>query len=150
MRRFQFSLESVLTVRKKTLQDERIILSKISDIYNKQNDVLENMLYDFRFYREENERYIQNINFNPEIVSNYNAFNSKLENNIKTQKMIMEKTKKDLERQKQIVQNAYIKVKSLENLKEKQKEKYKQEMLLEEIKQIDDIVNSRINKFNPV
>ena len=45
--------------------------------------------------------------------------------------------------QQQIAKEAYIKVKSLENLKEKQKEQYNKELLQEEIKQIDDIVNSK-------
>ena len=44
-----------------------------------------------------------------------------------------------------VVKNAYIKVKSLENLHDKQKEQYLKEFQKEEIKEIDDIVNSRRN-----
>ena len=45
--------------------------------------------------------------------------------------------------QQQKEKQAYIKVKSLENLKEKQKEQYEKELLKEEYKMVDDIVNSR-------
>ena len=56
---------------------------------------------------------------------------------------IMEKTKLELEHQQEIAKEAYIQVKSLENLKEKQKQQYNQELLQEEFKMVDDIVNSR-------
>ena len=43
----------------------------------------------------------------------------------------------------EIAKEAYIKVKSLEKLKEKQKEQYDKEVLAQEFKLIDDIVNSK-------
>ena len=46
-------------------------------------------------------------------------------------------------KQQAITKDAYIKVKSLEKLKEKQKEQYDKEVLREEFKLIDDIVNSK-------
>ena len=55
----------------------------------------------------------------------------------------IEKTKVIFSKQQQIVKQAYIKVKSLEKLKEKRKEEYNKEVLQEEFKLIDDIVNSR-------
>ena len=57
--------------------------------------------------------------------------------------MIIEKTKFDLKMQQEKTKDAYIKVKSLEKLKEKQKEQYDKEVLQEEFKMMDDIVNSR-------
>ena len=57
--------------------------------------------------------------------------------------MIIEKTKFDLKIQQEKTKEAYIKVKSLEKLKEKQKEQHNKEVLQEEFKMIDDIVNSR-------
>ena len=76
-------------------------------------------------------------------VANYSSFAIKLTNDIKTQELIIKRTQNDLNRQQNVVKDAYIKVKSLENLKEKQKEAYIQEQIQEEFKQVDDIVNSR-------
>ena len=44
---------------------------------------------------------------------------------------------------KEKTKEVYIQVQSLEKLKEKQKEQYDKEVLQEEFKTIDDIVNSR-------
>ena len=139
MRRFQFSLETVLTLRNKTLEDERIKLASIINILNKQKDVLNEMIQTLNNYQNFNDF----DNYNHVVISNTHAFCKKLSFDIKTQNAIIERTKLDLAHQQEIVKEAYIKVKSLENLKEKQKQQYSEELLQEEIKQMDDIVNSR-------
>lgn len=93
--------------------------------------------------KKESEQYLFAQAFNPYIVSNYSSFSNKIVQDIKTQKMIIEKTKNDMLKQQEITKEAYIKVKSLEKLKEKQKEQYNKELLQEEFKLIDDIVNSK-------
>ena len=143
MKRFKFSLESVLTVRQKALEDERIRLASIMNIYNKQQDVLDEMNFKLNQLRMESEKYLEYGEFNPNLIVSYNAFAHKLIQDIKTQEKIMEKTKLELEHQQEIAKEAYIQVKSLENLKEKQKQQYNQELLQEEFKMVDDIVNSR-------
>ncbi len=131
-----------MTIRKHTLEDERIKLASIMNVYNKQLDVLEQMKNALLEIKEESEKYLNGV-FDANIVANYAAFSSKIAQDIKTQEKIIEKTKQELMLQQQIAKEAYIKVKSLENLKEKQKEQYNKELLQEEIKQIDDIVNSK-------
>ena len=143
MRRFQFSLESVLTVRQKTLKDAQIQLASITSVYNTQKDVLAEMLFDLENLEKEASKYLEENELNPDVIANYNSYSNKLSNDIKTQELIIERTKQDLLLQQEITKQAYIKVKSLENLKEKQKENYQKELLLEEFKEIDDIVNSR-------
>ena len=143
MRRFKFSLESVLTVRQKALNDAQIQLAAITNVYNKQVDVLNEMMFELKRIEEESEKYLSEANFNPTLIANFNAFSYRLASDIKTQEQIIEKTKIDLVKQQEITKEAYIKVKSLENLKEKQKENYNKELLLEEFKEIDDLVNSR-------
>ncbi len=142
MKKFKFTLESVLIIRKHALEDERIKLASITDIYNKQLDVLNQMNNALLQIKNESERYLKET-FDANIVANYAAYSNKIAQDIKTQEKIIEKTKHELNIQQQIVKDAYIKVKSLENLKEKQKENYNKELLQEEIKQIDDIVNSK-------
>ena len=93
--------------------------------------------------RNDSEKYLFSETFNPFVISNYSSFSNKIIQDIATQKMIIEKTKFDLKIQQEKTKEAYIKVKSLEKLKEKQKEQYNKEVLQEEFKMIDDIVNSR-------
>ncbi|MBR3604732.1 MAG: flagellar export protein FliJ [Candidatus Gastranaerophilales bacterium] len=143
MRRFKFTLESVLTIRKKALEDARIALARITNIFNKQNDVLKEMQTTLENIRNESEQYIFAQTFNPTIVSNYSSFSNKIVQDITAQKLIIEKTKIDMLKQQAITKDAYIKVKSLEKLKEKQKEQHDKEVLQEEFKLIDDIVNSK-------
>ena len=143
MRRFKFTLESVLTIRKKALEDARIALARITNIFNKQNDVLKEMQMALENIRNESEQFLFAQTFNPTIVSNYSSFSNKIVQDITAQKLIIEKTKIEMLRQQAITKDAYIKVKSLEKLKEKQKEQYDKEVLQEEFKLIDDIVNSK-------
>ena len=144
MRRFIFSLESVLTIRKKALEDARVQLAGIINVLNKQNEVLAQMLDALDNLRQESEKYLGAVEFNPGIIANYSAFSNKIVQDIKTQEEIIKKTKIALQKQQELTKDAYIKVKSLENLKEKQKEQYDKEVQQEEFKLIDDIVNSRI------
>ena len=143
MRRFRFNLESVLTVRKKALNDAQIQLASITSVYNTQKDILNKMVFDLENIGKEASQYIEENVFNPDIIANYGLYSNKLSNDIKTQEKIIERTKQDLLVQQERTKQAYIKVKSLENLKEKQKEDYNKEFLLEEFKEIDDITSSR-------
>lgn len=143
MRRFKFTLESVLTIRQKALEDARIKLASITNVFNKQNEILKEMELALENIRNDSEKYLFSETFNPFVISNYSSFSNKIIQDIATQKMIIEKTKFDLKIQQEKTKEAYIKVKSLEKLKEKQKEQYNKEVLQEEFKMIDDIVNSR-------
>lgn len=143
MRRFRFTLESVLTIRQKALEDARIALAQITNVFNKQNEILAQMEEALLNIRNESEKHLFTETFNPSIISNYNAFSNKIVQDITTQKLIIEKTKLDLLKQQAITKEAYIQVKSLEKLKEKQKAQYEKEVQMEEFKLIDDIVNSR-------
>ena len=132
-----------MTIRKKALEDERIKLASIMNIYNRQLDVLNEMNFRLEELRIESQKHLENNEFNPQVIANYNSYSYKLLQDIKTQSLIIEKTKIDLEHQQELAKDAYIKVKSLENLKEKQKQQYEREVLQEEFKMMDDIVNSR-------
>ena len=143
LRRFKFTLESVLTVRNKALKDERIKLASILETYNKQKEALDRLFSEIEAIKIEINKNFENNDFNPQIISNYNSYLYKLSQDIEAQKRITEQIQKDIEQQQEVLKNAYIKVKSLEILKEKQKEKYLKEQQYEEIKELDDIVNSR-------
>ena len=108
-------------IRNKALEDERIKLSAIVNVFNKQNEILQEMFLALENLRKEQEQYLFSENFNPCLVSNYTSFSNKINQEILTQKQIIERTKLDLLKQQAITKDAYIKVKSLEKLKEKQK-----------------------------
>ena len=96
MRRFKFTLESVLTVREKALENARIQLASITNIYNKQLDVLKEMQIALENISQEAQNYMFDGNFNPSLIANYTAFSNKIAFDIKTQEQIIEKTKIDL------------------------------------------------------
>jgi len=143
LRRFKFTLESVLTVRKKALEDARIALANIMNVLNKQNDVLQEMRQTLDRINNESEKQLFSQTFNPYLISNYSSFSNKIVQDIKTQTLIIEKTKFEMQKLQEVAKEAYIKVKSLEKLKEKQKAQYDKEVLREEFKLMDDIVNSK-------
>jgi len=132
-------------VRKKVLTDEQTKLASILSMYNKQTEKLNEITQTIVTFKKESEEYLKGSELNTSIISNYFGYIKKLEDDIKIQDSVLQKTKEVLNNQQQIVKEAYIKVKSLENLKDRQKEQYFKEMQQEEIKEIDDIINSRRN-----
>ena len=145
LKRFKFSLESVLMVCEKSLVDEQTKLASILKVLNMQTEKENQLIILLNSFKKESEKYLQGNDFNPMTISNYAMYGKKLQDEISLQKELIKKSKKDLQSQQQVVKNAYIKVKSLENLKDRQKEQYLKEFQQEEIKEIDDIVNSRRN-----
>ena len=145
MKRFKFSLESVYFVRQKTLDDEQRKLASILNIYNNQTEKLNETISQLNVFKNQCEEYMQGSNFDPMTISNYSMYAKKMQEDIALQKTIVQKTKEVLDSQQTKVKQAYINVKSLENLKDRQKEQYFKEFQAEEIKELDDIVNSRRN-----
>jgi len=143
LRRFKFSLESVLIVREKTLEDERIKLASIINDYNTEKNVLNKIIEQIKEIQENSQKYLDEFGFNPQIITNYNAFLQKLAEKRIMQNKVLERIQLDIQKQQEITKQAYIQVKTLEKLKEKQKEQYDKEFLQEEFKLIDDIVNSK-------
>ena len=143
MRRFKFTLESVLVVRNKALEDERIKLASILRVYNNQKEALNKLFSEVETIKSEINKSFENNDFNPQIISNYNSYLYKLSQDIEAQKEVLSKIEQDIEKQQEVLKDAYIKVKSLEVLKDKQKEQYLKEQQYEENKELDDIVNSR-------
>ena len=133
----------MLTVKQKKLEDERIKLSKIMNELRAQKEFLEKTIFEFEQNKKQADDYILKNNFHIEIITNFRLYGEKLAQKIKNQKEIIKKKELELKIQQKATNRAYIDVKTLEKLKEKQKEKYDKELLQEEFKMIDDIVSSR-------
>ncbi len=132
-------------VRQKTLVDEQTKLASILNVLNSQIEKQNQLNDELAALKMNSETYLQGEVFDPMTISNYAMYGKKIQDAISLQQELIKKTRKDLNNQQQVVKNAYIKVKSLENLHDRQKEQYLKEFQKEEIKEIDDIVNSRRN-----
>lgn len=132
-----------MRLAQKALEDERIKLASILKAFNQQKEILSNMQETSFKMQQEIDDYLNQESFQPEMIENYFAFLRRIDSDIETQKRIIERTQLDILKQQLSAKQAYIKVKSLENLKEKEKEKYNKELEQEEFKLMDDIVNSK-------
>lgn len=143
MKRFKFNLESVLVVRQKTLDDERKKLAQILEVLNKQKESLNRLISELNCLTKEADEHLLSNTYDVNLIANYSSFIDKTKKSIKAQEELISKKNLELEKQKEETKKAYINVKTLEKLKEKQLEQYKKEVLEEEFKIIDDIVSSK-------
>ncbi len=128
-------------LRNKALEDERIKLADIGNVLSKKKQELQGLENNLLNLKNSKNDYFDC--FNPALIANYNSYIIKAENEISALKNQIKAIEVDFLNQKEKVKQAYIKVQTLEKLKEKQLETYKKELLLEEIKITDDIVTSR-------
>lgn len=130
-------------LRENALEKERIKLSKIVQKFNETKEQIEKLFLKLNDLKRNSDSYFQNYGFNSMMISNYNQYISKINSEILTKKNFLKNIENELLLQQEETKQAYIAVKSLENLKEKKKEQYKKEMYDEEIKILDDIVNAK-------
>ncbi len=128
-------------LKEKILEDERLELSKIANFLNGQKELLKKQEDNLLKLKKTNA--FNDASFNPVLISNYSSYILKSENDILILKNKIRITECDFIKQKQKVKKAYIELKTLEKLKEKQLQRYQKELLDEEIKITDDIVQSR-------
>ena len=146
MKGFNFKLQSVLKLKDKKLEDERLIMGEILKLLEEQKNILEEMRTKKTNLEKELLASLENSDIDILLVQNYRGYISNLLNDIKTQEDIIEKTKTNLEVQKLKVNEAYKEVKVLEKLREKQEKEFIQEQTQKEIKELDDITISRYKK----
>lgn len=146
MRRFTFRLQSVLNIKEKKLEDERLKLAEIistleaqKDIFLELNDKKENL-------EKELALALESSNLDIQIIVSEKNYLQRIEQDIKTQFEIIKKTQIELEEQQIAVNEAYKEVKVLEKLKEKQYKNFLFEYEQNQIKELDDITNSRRKK----
>ena len=133
----------MLLLREHTLEDERIKLSKIVQSYNKEKEELENLISKLERLKNDSEKYFQQVGFCTSLISNYGNYLSKIDSEVITQQNIIKNIEIELNKQQESTKKAYIELKTIENLKQKQREDYDKQVLYEEIKTLDDITNSK-------
>lgn len=143
LRRFKFRLQSVLNLKEKKLEDERMALAQILRVLEDQKDTLLSL----NDKKEQIEKSFDNANKEAALdiqnVVNTRNYLEKISNEIKTQFEIIKKTQIEFDEQTQKVNEAYKELKVLEKLKEKQYEEFLKEFRQNETKELDDIVISR-------
>ena len=146
MRRFSFRLQSILNIKEKKLEDERLKLANIISTLESQKDVFLELNEKKDSYSKELNCAIENSILDIQNVVSYKNYINMLEQDIKTQFEIIKKTQTELEEQQIQVNKAYKEVKILEKLKEKQYKNFLFEYEQNQIKEIDDITSSRQKK----
>ena len=146
MRRFKFRLQSVLNIKEKKLEDERLKLGEIISTLEAQKDVLLELSDKKENLKKQLNATLENSILDIQFVVGYKNYLERLEQDIKTQFEIIKKTQIELEEQQIQVNEAYKEVKVLEKLKEKQYKNFLFEYEQNQIKELDDITNSRQKK----
>ena len=146
MRRFKFRLQSVLNIKEKKLEDERLKLGEIISTLEAQKDVLLELNDKKETLKNQLNSTLENSILDIQFVLGYKNYIERLEQDIKTQFEIIKKTQIELEEQQIQVSEAYKEVKILEKLKEKQYKNFLFEYEQNQIKELDDITSSRQKK----
>ena len=146
MRRFKFRLQSVLNIKEKKLEDERLKLASIISTLEAQKDVFLELNEKKENLEKELNSTLENSILDIQNVVAYKNYINRLEDDIKIQFEIIKKTQIELEEQQMQVNQAYKEVKVLEKLKEKQYNNFLFEYEQNQIKELDDITNSRRKK----
>ncbi|MBR2386798.1 flagellar export protein FliJ [bacterium] len=148
MKKFKFRMQTILEIREKKLDDERLKLAEIQNILNSQLDILNEM----QFKRQEIIGKIDALQAQPEMnipeIVALRNYLERVQSDIQTQLELIKRTQIRLDEQKIEVENAYKDLKSLENLKEKQEKEHYRNILMMEAKEIDDIAISRYKGDN--
>lgn len=141
-------MQTILEIREKKLDDERLKLAEIQNILNSQLDILNEM----QFKRQEIVGKIDALQAQPEMnipeIVALRNYLERVQSDIQTQLELIKRTQIRIDEQKIEVENAYKDLKSLENLKEKQEKEHYRNILMMEAKEIDDIAISRYKGDN--
>ena len=143
MRRFTFRLQSILNIREKKLEDERLKLAEIISKLETQKDILLEMNEKKENLEKELSDLLNNQVLDIQFTVNYTGYIKQLSDDIKTQFEVIKRTQIVLIEQQKKVSEAYREVKILEKLKEKQYKDFLFEYEQSQIKEIDDITSSR-------
>ena len=136
----------MLNIKEKALEDERLKMAEILQIVAEQENVLKEMRDRKTQLEQDLEAELINGIIDIQFISNYQSYISRLDQDIKMQLDIIQKTNQELELQKIKVSQAYKEVKVLEKLKEKQLKDFENEFLRAEVKETDDITSARYKR----
>lgn len=144
MKKFKFRLETILTLKEKTLNEKRQELAKVMNLLNDAKLHLEEL----NDSKEKASLALMEIYQGSEFfdlnkIQMYKEYLIKLDSNIQNQNNIIKQIEKTLKAKQEEVNQALIDKNILEKLKEKQSQKHYKEILHKEAVELDDISISR-------
>ncbi len=141
MKKFNFELEEILNIRRFQQQQAEAELGKALAEEKKVQDKLDVLAA--RQVQVKNEMK-GSVNFTD--IANANQFYSYVRNQSESLLNELAELKLVSEQKRELLKQAMQKTDSLEKLKEQQKDEYLSEQKKKEMREVDDIVTSRINR----
>ena len=143
MKKYKFRLQVVLELREKELEARQTELAKILTALNSQVEKLHGIIN----HQITNNQNLEQLFHSEELdimnVDAHKNFGKKLIEDEVNQNRVISNTKSILQAKQKEVEEAYKKVEILKKLKEKEEKEYYQNFLKNEMKEIDDLTNSR-------
>ncbi len=140
MARFQYKLQSVLDIKQKLESQEKIAFGLAAAKLQEEQEVLQKLMIQKAGYDKQARKLVEgNIN-----VLEINACRRAVETmktKIRAQMLEVHKAEKQLEVVRRRLNEVMIERKTYEKLREKKFEEFKQELLYEEKKEVDELVS---------
>lgn len=136
MKKFQFSLETVLGLKEFREEECRIALGQAVSALNRiENEIKENAL---KQVQASAQRFTD-----PERIFSWDMYKNRLEQ--EAQKLMEQAARAEMEVEEKRAQylEALNELKTLEKLKEKQRKEYRKKMLNSQMNEVDDLTSSR-------
>lgn len=142
MRRFEFRLDRVLSVR---IQQEKIQQKEFAIVQAKYQKAVEMLkqLFDSRQETVLNLKKLSSKGFDQRVYLAHMSFIEKLNRDIDMQRITLQKIEVELNKERKKLLEAMQKRKILEILKDKNKTEYVHELLIEEQKVLDDLAKNK-------
>lgn len=145
-KKFKFKLENILKLKQKKEDEEKERLARLFRKLEEEEEKLRNLQKE----KTDSVTYIKSKKSSGSLdideLKMYQLHLEKLEEKIENQKFYIEQTKKEVEKQRQILIEAAQERKTYEKLKEKQQEEFNKAFELEERKFIDEIATMRYTR----
>ncbi len=140
MARFNYKLQSVLDIKQKLESQEKIAFSLAAGKLQEERDKLQNLMIQKASYDRQARKLVEGKINILEINACRRAVET-MKTRIRTQMLEVHKAEKQLEEVRRRLNEVMIERKTYEKLREKKFEEFKQQLLYEENKEVDELVS---------
>ncbi len=140
MARFNYKLQSVLDIKQKLESQEKIAFSLAAGKLQEEQDKLQNLMIQKASYDRQARKLVEGKINILEINACRRAVET-MKTRIRTQMLEVHKAEKQLEEVRLRLNEVMIERKTYEKLREKKFEEFKQQLLYEENKEVDELVS---------
>ena len=140
MSKFRFKLQSVLDVKEKMENQQKIEYGLANARLTEERDILEQLLIQKAGYDRKSRELMKGKLNLLEVKSCRKAIDT-MKSRIPTQMMAVHRAERQVEEERRKLNEIMVERKTYEKLREKQFDEYKQELLHEEGKEVDELVS---------